>query len=82
MKKTPYISKTVHNTVSIYIPYDWIPTVNQTSWTSIIIAMESWSVWKTNIGNEYTGWEFSNEFTPEMIKNAFKKVSGINIEIL
>jgi len=81
MKKI-FISKTVHNTVSLYIAHDEITNLDSTLWSMIIVAMESWAVWKTNIGDSHTGWEFSKEFTPEMIQSAFKKVSGITAEII
>lgn len=77
-----FISKTVHNSVSLYISKDEIENMDNTLWTMITIAMESWAVWKTNIGDTHTGWEFTKEFTPEMIQLAFKKVSGIRAEIV
>lgn len=81
MENEIFISKTVHNTVAIYIPHSWISTIDNTSWAMICVAMESWAVWKTNIGNTHTGWEFTKEFTPEMIQLAFKKVAGITAKI-
>ncbi len=80
--KTPHISKTVHNTVSIYIPYQWIESIDNTSWSIIIVAMESWAIWKTSIGETHTGLEFSKEFTPEMIQSAFHKASGFKADII
>ncbi len=80
--KKPYITKTVHNTFGIYVPIEWIETISPTQWTTIIIAMESWSIWKTNIEPDYTGWEFSNEISPEMIQNAFFKCSNFKPEII
>jgi hypothetical protein len=80
--KKPYITKTVNNTFAIFIPYEWIETINATQWTSIIIAMESWAIWKKNIEPNYTGWEFSNELTPESIQHAFKRCSGETAEII
>lgn len=71
-----FISKTVHNTISIYIPYEYIQNINSSLWGMICIAMESWSIWKTNISDTHIGFEFSKDFTPEMIQIAFKKVSG------
>jgi len=77
-----FISKTAHNTVSLYISYKTISEMNSSLFTAITIAMESWSIWKTTIDDTYTGWEFSKDFTPEMVQNAFKKVSGILIPII
>lgn len=82
MKQEIFISTTTHNTVSIYVSYKSIEEMDSTLWSMIIIAMESWAVWKTSIGVEYTGWEFSKDFTPQMIQNAFKKVSGILVPIV
>ena len=80
--KKPYITKTINNTFAIFIPYEWIETINATQWSSIIIAMESWAIWKKTIEPNYIGWEFPNELTPELIQRAFKKCSGITVEII
>lgn len=77
-----FISTTTHNTVSLYISYKNIEEMDNSLFTAITIAMESWSIWKASIDDTYTGWEFSKEFTPQMIQSAFKKVSGILIPIV
>lgn len=56
--------------------------MDSTLWSMIIVAMEYWAVLKINIEDSHTGWEFTKEFTPEMIQSAFKKVSGITAEII
>ncbi|MFW6243359.1 MAG: hypothetical protein ACOC2W_04300 [bacterium] len=80
--KKPYITKTAHNSITIMVPFEWVDTINNTQWATIIIAMETWAVWKTNVSSTHTGWEFSKEFTPEMIQQAFKKCSGETPEII
>lgn len=83
-KKEAFISETVHNTVSIYVKKDILPEIPKLDdfWG----IMEKLSIWKTNIGDthtgrKYTGWEFNLIYSPTVLQDIVKRITGVTVEI-
>ncbi len=76
-----FISKTVHNTVSLYVSKTYYAREVELK-DFAFQTMDRLCVWHTNIVDSHTGWEFSKEFTPETIQLIFKRLTGVIVEIL
>lgn len=79
--KDIFITKSIHGTINLYISKEIIKSMDSNKFTAMDLAMEAFSIWRSNIEDTHIGWEFSKEFSPKLLKTALRKLTGLIAEM-